>query len=82
MQPKAYNYLDPDVRRVWGKISVTCTGGLYGIDRQTGKSITIDSWVSEVHHLIYEQGAWRFLGNASGASSSAPVGSAPHHPLF
>jgi len=64
------------------KMSVTCTGGLYGIDRQTGKPITIDSWVSEVHHLIYEQGAWRFLGNAGGASSSAPVGSAPHHPLF
>jgi hypothetical protein len=64
------------------KISVTCTGGLYGIDRQTGKPITIDSWVSEVHRLIYEEGAWRFLGNASGTASSAPVGSAPHHPLF
>jgi hypothetical protein len=64
------------------KISVTCTGGLYGTDRHTGKPVTIDSWVSEIHHLVYEQGAWRFLGNASGSSLTAPAGSAPHHPLF
>lgn len=64
------------------KAFVTCTGGLYGMDKDTGKPVTIDSWVSEVHHLIYEQGAWRFLGNAGTAPESAPAGSAPHHPLF
>jgi hypothetical protein len=64
------------------KASVTCTGGLYGIDRESGKRITIDSWASEVHYLIYEDGAWRFLGNKGGITESVPPGSAPHHPLF
>lgn len=64
------------------KAFVTCTGGLYGTDKDTGKPVTIDSWVSEVHHLIYEHGAWRFFGNAGTAPESSPAGSAPHHPLF
>jgi ketosteroid isomerase-like protein len=65
-----------------GKAYVTCTGGLQGTEIQTGKPITIDSWVREVHYLVKEEGAWRFLGNAGGASPSAPPASAPHHPLF
>jgi len=64
------------------KASVTCTGGLYGTERETEKPITIDSWVNEVHFLMKENGEWKFLGNAGGRSESAPVGSAPHHPLF
>jgi hypothetical protein len=64
------------------KASVTCTGGLYGIDKDSGKTITIDSWASEVHYLIYEDGAWRFLGNKGGITESVPPSSAPHHPLF
>ena len=64
------------------KAYVTCTGGLYGTEKKTGKPITIDSWVSEVHHLVNEDGKWRFLGNAAGAAETVPPGSAPHHPLF
>jgi ketosteroid isomerase-like protein len=64
------------------KVYVTCTGGLYGTEKQTGKPITIDSWVQEVHHLVKEEGGWKFLGNAGGTSLSAPPASAPHHPLF
>ena len=64
------------------KASVTCTGGLYGTEKESGKPITIDSWVREVHYLVHEEGAWRFLGNAGGAAESVPAGSAPHHPLF
>ncbi len=64
------------------KASVTCTGGLYGVDKETGKTITIDSWADEVHYLMYEDGAWRFLGNKGGITESVPPGSAPHHPLF
>ena len=64
------------------KAYVTCTGGLQGTEKQTGKPIIIDSWVREVHYFVKEEGAWRFLGNAGGASSSAPPASAPHHPLF
>lgn len=64
------------------KAAVTCTGGLYGIDKESGKTITIDSWASEAHYLIYEDGAWRFLGNKGGITESVPPSSAPHHPLF
>jgi hypothetical protein len=64
------------------KAYVTCTGWLYGTEKQTGKPITIDSWVREVHYLVKEEGAWRFLGNAGGESPSASPASAPHHPLF
>lgn len=64
------------------KAFVTCTGGLYGTDRQTGKPVTIDSWSREVHYLVNEDGTWRFYGNAGGTDPSAPAASAPHHPLF
>jgi len=64
------------------KAYVTCTGGLHGTEQQTGKPITIDSWAREVHYLVKEEGAWRFLGNAGGAADHVPAGSAPHHPLF
>lgn len=64
------------------KAHVTCTGGLYGTEKQTGKPITIDSWVNEVHFLVKEKGAWRFLGNKGGDVPFAPPASAPHHPLF
>lgn len=64
------------------KAFVTCTGGLYGTEKQTGKPVTIDSWSREVHHLVHENGAWRFYGNAGGTAPSAPPASAPHHPLF
>ncbi len=64
------------------KAYVTCTGGLQGTEKQTGKSVTIDSWAREVHYLVKEEGTWRFLGNAGGAPPSALAASAPHHPLF
>lgn len=65
-----------------GKAYVTCTGWLYGTEKQTGKPITVDSWAHEVHYLVKEEGAWRFLGNAGGVADHVPAGSAPHHPLF
>jgi hypothetical protein len=64
------------------KALVTCTGGLHGTEQQTEKPITIDRWSHEVHYLVKEAGAWRFLGNVGGASPSASPSSAPHHPLF
>lgn len=63
-------------------VYVTCTGGLYGAEKETGSPITIDSWVDEVHYLVKERGQWRFYGNAGGPVSGAPPASAPHHPLF
>lgn len=64
------------------KAYVTCTGALYGTDKESGQPVTIDTWVNEIHFLIKEDGAWRFHGNAGGDSRSVPAGSAPHHPLF
>ena len=61
---------------------VTCTGGLYGADKDSGTPITIDNWVGEVHSLVKEDDRWKFQGNVRGASPSVPPTSAPHHPLF
>lgn len=64
------------------RAEVTCTGGLYGSERTGGQRITLDSWFREVHFLVREDGAWRFLGNAGQAPGTAPFTSTPHHPLF
>jgi len=64
------------------RVEVTCTGGLYGTDERTGKRLTLDSWFREVHYLMKEGDAWRFLGNAGEVPAGAPFSSAPHHPLF
>ena len=64
------------------RAEITCTGGLYGTESQGGAHITLDSWFQEVHYLVHEDGAWRFLGNAGVAPSAEPFTSSPHHPLF
>lgn len=64
------------------RVEVTCTGGLYGTDEQSGKRVTLDSWFREVHYLVKDGETWRFLGNAGAAPAVAPFASAPHHPLF
>lgn len=64
------------------RAEVTCTGGLYGTDERTGNRITLDSWFREVHYLVKDGDAWRFLGNAGDVPTAAPFASAPHHPLF
>lgn len=64
------------------KVYVTCTGGLYGTDKDSGKPVTIDSWVGEVHFLVNDKGTWKFLGNVGKAFGDVPATSAPHHPLF
>lgn len=64
------------------RVEVTCTGGLYGTDEQSGKRVTLDSWFREVHYLVKDGESWRFLGNAGEVPAAAPFSSAPHHPLF
>ena len=64
------------------RAEITCTGGLYGTEDKGGTRITLDSWFREVHYLVHEDGAWRFLGNAGATPSTAPFTSSPHHPLF
>ena len=64
------------------RVEVTCTGGLYGTEVQSGARITLDSWFQEVHYLVRDKDGWRFLGNKGGVPHSAPFSSSPHHPLF
>lgn len=64
------------------RVELTCTGGLYGVDVQSGARVTLDSWFQEVHYLVREKQGWRFLGNRGDAPRSAPFSSSPHHPLF
>jgi hypothetical protein len=64
------------------KAFVTCTGGLYGTETASGKQVTIDSWVGEVHFLVRDNGTWKFLGNVGRALPEVPATSAPHHPMF
>ena len=64
------------------RAEITCTGGLYGTEENGRTRVTLDSWFREVHYLVHEDGAWRFLGNAGDAPSTAPFTSTPHHPLF
>ena len=64
------------------RAEVTCTGGLYGTDERSGNRVTLDSWFREIHYLVKEGDAWRFLGNAGEVPAGAPFASAPHHPLF
>lgn len=77
-------FSDLKVLNVDGKlrVEVTCTGGLYGTDEQSGKRVTIDSWFREIHYLVKDGETWRFLGNAGEVPAAAPFSSAPHHPLF
>ncbi len=64
------------------RAELTCTGGLYGTEAQSGVRITLDSWFREVHYLVRDKQGWRFLGNRGDAPRSAPFSSSPHHPLF
>ena len=64
------------------RVELTCTGGLYGTEAQSGARITLDSWFQEVHYLVRDKNGWRFLGNRGDAPRSAPFSSSPHHPLF
>jgi hypothetical protein len=43
---------------------ITCTGSLWAMSRLTDRRVNIDSWYSDVHHLVYEDGAWRIIGHA------------------
>ncbi len=64
------------------RVELTCTGGLYGTEAQSGTRITLDSWFQEVHYLVRDKSGWRFLGNRGDVPRSAPFSSSPHHPLF
>jgi len=43
---------------------ITCSGSLWAVSKLTGQRVNIDSWFGDVHHLIYEDGAWRIRSHA------------------
>ncbi len=62
---------------------IICTGSLWGTSRKTGARIDIDSWVDEVHYLVYEQGGWRTQGHQWEILMEKDThASRPPHPLF
>lgn len=60
---------------------ITCSGSLYGISQETGERENVDSWYGEVHHLVYQDGAWRIRGHAGAPPKALRFGIAPH-PFF
>lgn len=60
---------------------ITCSGSLWAISKLTGQRVNIDSWFSDVHELVYEDGAWRILGHAGETRDLAPYLLSPH-PFF
>lgn len=61
---------------------MTCTGVIWGTSKQTSLRTPIDSWYEESHYLRKENGRWKIVGHAGGASQPVlQFGIAPH-PLF
>jgi hypothetical protein len=60
---------------------ISCTGSLWGSSKETGKRVFIDSWWYEIHHVVYEDGAWRIRGHAGEDTKVLPFGTSPH-PFF
>ena len=60
---------------------ISCTGSLWGLSKETGKRVFIDSWFYKIHHVVYEDGAWRIRGHAGEDTKTLPFGTSPH-PFF
>ncbi len=60
---------------------IACTGSLWGVSKETGQRVIIDSWFYEIHHLIHEDGGWRLRGHGGDAEKVLPFGVSPH-PFF
>ena len=60
---------------------ISCTGSLWGLSKETGKRVIIDSWFYEIHYVVYEDGAWRIRGHAGEDTKALPFGTSPH-PFF
>lgn len=45
---------------------IMCSGSIWAVSNLTGQRVNIDSWFGDVHHLVYEDGAWRISGHAWG----------------
>ncbi len=60
---------------------VVCTGSIWATSKSTGERVNLDSWLGEVHVLVYEGGMWRIRGPAKKAQDAMGFRAGPH-PLF
>ncbi len=60
---------------------VVCTGSIWATSSDTGQRVNLDSWLGEVHFLIYEDRTWRIRGPAKKAQDAMGFRAGPH-PLF
>ncbi len=60
---------------------VACTGTIWATSNDTEQRVNLDSWLGEVHFLIYEDGMWRMRGPAKKAQEAMGFRAGPH-PLF
>ena len=60
---------------------VACTGTIWASSIETAERVNLDSWLGEVHVLIYEDGMWRILGPGKKAQAGLGFHGGPH-PLF
>ena len=60
---------------------ITCTGALWATSDQNDQRVNLSSWAGDIHHLIYENGTWKILGQGRNAPNRSDFGQAPP-PLF
>jgi hypothetical protein len=56
---------------------IICTGALWATLDGTDHRVNLSSWAGDIHHLSYEQGAWRIVGQGRNAANRPEVGQAP-----
>ena len=56
---------------------LTCTGALWATVDQTDQRMNLSSWVGDIHHLSYEEGVWRIVGQGRNAPNRPEFSQAP-----
>jgi hypothetical protein len=60
---------------------ITCTGALWATVHGTEQRVNLSLWAGDIHHLRYEGGAWRIVGQGRNGPNWPEFGTAPP-PLF
>lgn len=60
---------------------ITCTGALWANVGGTDQRVNLSLWAGDIHHLRYEDGAWRIVGQGRNGPNRPEFGKAPP-PLF
>lgn len=53
---------------------ITCTGALWATSDRTGQRVNLSIWAGDIHYLVYEDGAWRILGQGRNALNRPEFG--------